>query len=106
MEVRISVFSRAIGRSVRWTTVGIGPFTSTVSGSSTSKARQRLMDGLRKRVAKLLPHELEPLEAVRGRRLEQVTLELSIRTAQGRKRFYGKVPLVVEPRTRGQSCPW
>ena len=105
MEVRISVFSRAIGRSVQWTTVGIGPFATTVSGSSPSKARQRLMDGLRKRVAKLLPHELEPLEAVRGRRLEQVTLELSMRTPQGNKRFHGKVPLVVEPRTRGPAVP-
>ena len=104
MEVRISVFSRAAGRSVRWTTVGIGPFTSTVSGSSTSKARQRLMDGLRKKVATLLPYELAPLEAVRGRKLEQVVLDLSIRAPQGRKRFHAKVPLVIEPRTRGSAA--
>ncbi len=101
MEVRISVFSRARGRSLQWVTVGLGPLTSRVAASSHGKARQRLIDGLRKRVAELWPHELTPLEAVRGRRLTTVALELSLRGAAGRRRFYGAVPLVVEPRTRG-----
>lgn len=105
MELRITVFSRAETRHVHWTTLGIGAFNTKVSGSSTSKARQRLMDVLRKQVAKLFPHELTALESVRGRRLEPVTLDLSMKGAGGRARFYGKVPLVIEPRTRGAAVP-
>ena len=103
MEVRISVFSRADGRNLRWVTVGIGGYSVSVTGSSASKARQRLMEAIRKRAAKVYPAQLAPLESVRGRRLTQVTLELSLRSSQGRRRFYGKVPLVVEPRTRGRA---
>ncbi len=105
MEVRISVFSRTRGRSLQWATVGLGPLDARVTAASAGKARQRLMDGLRKRVAKLWPHELEPLEFVRGRRLAIVTLELSLRGKGGRRRFHGAVPLVVEPRTRGGAVP-
>ncbi|MGH1341885.1 MAG: AAA family ATPase [Nannocystales bacterium] len=105
MEVRLSVFSRVSGRRVHWTTVGVGPFCTTVSASSAAKARQRLMDGVRKRVAKLFPHELEPLETVRGRRLHLVRLDLSMRNGGARSRFYGTVPIVVEPRTRGGAVP-
>ncbi len=103
MEVRISVFSRVEGRSVRWTTLGVGPFCMTVSGASPAKARQRLMDAMRKRVAKLFPCDLEPLETVRGRRMHSIKLDLSMRDASARSRFYGTVPIVVEPRTRGSA---
>lgn len=103
MEVRLSVFSRVEGRSVRWTTVGVGPFGMTVTGASPAKARQRLMDAMRKRVAKLFPCDLEPLETVRGRRLHSIRLDLSMRNGSARSRFYGTVPIVVEPRTRGTA---
>jgi len=105
MEVRLSVFSRVTARRVQWTTVGVGPFCTTVIATSAAKARQRLMDGIRKRIAKLFPHELEALETVRGRRLHSVRLDLSMRDGGARSRFYGTVPIVVEPRTRGAAVP-
>ncbi|MBV1861296.1 MAG: hypothetical protein KUG77_22955, partial [Nannocystaceae bacterium] len=105
MEVRLSVFSRASGRSVRWSAVGVGSFCMMVTASSPAKARQRLMEKLRKRVANLFPHELEPLEPVRGRRMHSVRLDLSMRGGGARSRFYGLVPIIVEPRTRGAAAP-
>lgn len=77
----------------------------TVTASSPAKARQRLMERVRKRVAKLYPRELERLEAVRGRRLHSVRLDLSMRGGRARSRFYGVVPIIVEPRTRGTAVP-
>jgi len=77
----------------------------TVTGASAAKARQRLMDAVRKRVAKLFPGDLEPLETVRGRRLHSIRLDLSMRDGSARSRFYGTVPIVLEPRTRGTAVP-
>ena len=101
MELRISVFSRASGRSVTWHTLGLGRFNTVVHGSTAGKARQRLMDGLRKTVAKLMPHELTALESVRGRRLRTVKLELTLGSGSERFRFFETVPLILEPRPRG-----
>ncbi len=101
MEVRVSVFERRVGRQLSWQPLGLGRHGAPEVGPSMAKVRQRLTAALRRRIARLWPAELTTFEAVRGRRLQVVRLELTLRRGGQRVRFAGKVPLIVEPRARG-----
>lgn len=101
MEVRISVFERRIGRRFYWHTLGLGPFSTQHAASSVAKVRQKMMDAMRKKIAKSWPSQLVSLESMRGRRIEKVRLDIP--AAGTRSRFYGVAPLIVEPRARGAA---
>jgi ATP-dependent Clp protease ATP-binding subunit ClpA/ATP-dependent Clp protease ATP-binding subunit ClpC len=101
MDWRITVFERRKAGNLEWTTIGLGPLDRQQRGASTTKVQQRMVDALRHEFAKLWPGQLEPLEFVPGRRLEKVTVEVSIE--HGRRRVRGEIPLVLEPRGRGPA---
>jgi ATP-dependent Clp protease ATP-binding subunit ClpC len=104
MEIRVTVFERRIGRMMLWYTVGLGDLDRVETGPTPSKVQQRLVDGLRKAIAKRMPRELERLELARGRKLEVVRVELALERGTVRLRFFGKIPLVIEPRPRGAAA--
>lgn len=101
MELRLTVFSRRMGRRTFWWTLGLGSDNVAVSGADDGAARQRLIDRLRKTFARRWPVDLQRSEFIRGRRLEVVRLDLQFPREQGRTRLRGRVPLVLEPRPRG-----
>lgn len=103
MELRVSIFQRKLGRSLFWHTLGLGTLDRVEVGPTQSKVQQRLTDGLRKAAEKLWPRDLELLEPARGRKLEVVTLDMNMVTEDGKQRFYGKVPLILEPRDAGPA---
>ena len=101
MELRVTIFQRRVGRRLEWHTLGLGKLDRSESGPTQAKVQQRIVDGLRKAAEKLWPADLERLEPSRGRKIEVVRLEMNLDTGQGRVRFYGRVPLIVEPRATG-----
>jgi len=105
MELRITVFSRRMGRRVTWWTLGLGADNATVSGADEGVVRQKLTDRLRKTFAERWPADLERSEYLRGRRLELVNVDLQWQRAQGTVRLRGRVPVILEPRPRGPGLP-
>ena len=99
MEVRVTVFERKLAGALTWHTIGLGALDRIERGPNALKLQQRMITALGVGIAKLWPEQLEALELVPGRRLEKVTLELTLGDA--RRRFRGDVPLVLEPRERG-----
>ncbi len=103
IDLSISIFERKRGRDIEWHTLGLGAHNLDARGPNQAKVRQRLVDALRKTLAKRWPRELEAIDFVRGRRLEFLTLELNLNPGGGvsRRRVHGVFPVVVEPRPRG-----
>jgi ATP-dependent Clp protease ATP-binding subunit ClpA/ATP-dependent Clp protease ATP-binding subunit ClpC len=103
MEVRITVFERRRAGRVAWHTIGLGALDRSDHGPNPSKLQQRVTTGLRKAIAKRWPAEVESLELVVGRRLEQVALTLT--TGVANRRIRATFPIVVEPRDTGDETP-
>ncbi len=103
MDVRVSVFERRRGRQLLWYTLGLGDLDRLEAGPTPTKVQQRLVDGLRKAIAKRMPRDLERIELVRGRKHEVVRVELALERNGQRLRFYGPIPIIVEPRPRGPA---
>ncbi len=101
MDFSVAVFQRRIGPDSEWWALGFGPTPTTVSGRTSSKLRDRFVGLCREVVTRTLPSGLAAMQLVRGRRLERPMLDLSVRGDEGRERFAGRVPLVVEPRPLG-----
>ena len=101
MDIRVSIFQRKRSRQLIWYTLGLGQLNRVESGPNQTKVQQRLVEGLRKVLAKRAPAELERIEFVRGRRLEVVRVPL---TLPSRTKFERDFPLIIEPRSRGAAA--
>ncbi|MCA9713998.1 MAG: ATP-dependent Clp protease ATP-binding subunit [Myxococcales bacterium] len=105
VDLSISIFQRKRGRNVEWYTLGLGAHNVHERGPNQAKVQQRVIDALRKALAKRWPRELEALDFVRGRRLEFLNLELNLpgggNGGGGRRRVHGVFPVIIEPRARG-----
>jgi ATP-dependent Clp protease ATP-binding subunit ClpC len=101
LDVSVSVFQRRMGNFSRWWSLGFGDREVFVGGRTSSKLRDRFIADCRERVRSAIPAELPDLQLIRGRRLHYVQLDLAVRNIDGRVRFTGKVPLIVEPRPLG-----
>ncbi|MFV8755312.1 AAA family ATPase [Nannocystaceae bacterium ST9] len=101
MDFSVAVFQRRQGPNSEWWALGFGAPPPFVGGRTSSKLRDRFVGLCRDMVARTLPTGLAAMQLVRGRRLEKPMLDLSVRGDEGRERFAGRVPLVVEPRPLG-----
>jgi ATP-dependent Clp protease ATP-binding subunit ClpC len=101
MDFSVAVFQRRQGPNSEWWAVGFGASMPYVGGRTSSKLRDRFVGLCRDVVNKTLPAGLAAMQLVRGRRLEKPMLDLSVRSDDGRERFAGRVPLIVEPRPLG-----
>jgi ATP-dependent Clp protease ATP-binding subunit ClpC len=103
LDFSVSVFQRRTGNFSQWWSLGFGASPVVVAGRTSSKLRDRFVNDCRERARQARPGELPSLQLVRGRRLHHVQLDLNLRTEDGRVRFAGRIPLIVEPRPLGQS---
>lgn len=103
LDFSVSVFQRRMGNFSQWWSLGFGATPVVVSGRTSSKLRDHFVNNCRERARQASPGELPSLQLVRGRRLHHVQLDLSLRGEEGRVRFAGRVPLIVEPRPLGRS---
>ena len=103
MNFSVPVFQQKRGATVEWTTVGLGPFTRSRSGTVPAKVRELLVADLRKAIEAALSREVVPLLSRRGTRLVRVRLELTLASAGARRRVSGLYPLVLEPRELGSD---
>lgn len=101
LDVSVSVFERKRAGVHQWWSLGFGEAVVHQTGRSVSKVRERFLADCRERVRRSTPEQIPALQLVRGRRLHHVQLELNIRHAEGRVRFAGSVPIIVEPRPLG-----
>ncbi|HVH98957.1 MAG TPA: AAA family ATPase [Enhygromyxa sp.] len=101
LDVSVSVFQRRMGTFSRWWSLGFGGSEVFVGGRTSSKLRDRFVADCRERVRAATPADLPSLQLIRGRRLHYVQLDLAVRNHEGRVRFTGKVPLIIEPRPLG-----
>jgi len=103
MRLTLAVYQRRLGSGLRWTTLGLGPFTRSREGRSLVKVQRGLLEGLRKAIAEADPRELAWIQLPRALRLERLRLELSFRGGGGRRKASGLFPLVLEQRERTRS---
>lgn len=101
MDFSVAVFQRRQGPNSEWWALGFGAPPPFVVGRTSSKLRDRFVVACRDVVTRTPPVGLAAMQLVRGRRLEKPMLELSVRNDEGRERFAGRVPLIVEPRMLG-----
>ncbi|PRQ07701.1 AAA family ATPase [Enhygromyxa salina] len=104
LDFSVTVFQRSLGNFSQWWSLGFGAREVCVSGRASSKLRDQFLAECRERVRRALPAELPALQLVRGRRLHHVQLDLTVRSDDGRLRFTGRVPVIVEPRPLGLSA--
>jgi ATP-dependent Clp protease ATP-binding subunit ClpC len=103
LDFSVSVFQRRTGNFSQWYSLGFGASPVVVAGRTSSKLRDRFVNDCRERARQARPIELPSLQLVRGRRLHHVQLDLNVRSEEGRIRFAGRVPLIVEPRPLGRQ---
>lgn len=101
IDFSVSVFQRRTGNFSQWWSLGFGASPVVVAGRTSSKLRDRFVNDCRERARQAGPSEIPSLQLVRGRRLHHVQLDLNVRHEDGRVRFTGRVPLIVEPRPLG-----
>ena len=97
----IPVYQRRTGETTIMTSLGVGPASTTRSGSAR-KAEEQITDDLRKAVEAAQPAELSRFDLRRGTRMERVHLEIQLKDARKRK-FSGLCPIIVEPRHAGRE---
>ena len=108
MNLTIAVYQSREGNSFHWTTLGLGPYTRSRSGTSTVKLQQKLVEELRGVIGELPVRELSYFQLPRGLQLERVRLELDFKRVKAgaeTPRLTGLFPLILEPRwrTRGEA---
>ncbi|HLT35825.1 MAG TPA: AAA family ATPase, partial [Enhygromyxa sp.] len=101
LDISVSVFQRRMNQFSRWWSIGFGDREVFVGGRTSSKLRDRFVADCRERVREATPARLPGLQLIRGRRLHYVHLDIAVRNQEGRVRFTGRVPLIVEPRPLG-----
>ncbi|WNG27137.1 ATP-dependent Clp protease ATP-binding subunit [Cystobacter fuscus] len=109
MNLTLAVYqSRSASGAMRWTTLGLGPYTRSREGKGAVKLQQKLVEDLRGLLGELPPRELACFQMPRGIRLERVQLELDfkrVRSGTDTPRLSGLFPLILEPRWRTRSEP-
>ena len=98
MNVTVPIYQRRQGNWLGWSTIGLGPLNRSESGRNATKVQRALIDKLRAAIGETPPSELHWLEMQRGIKLERVRLELTLRSDQGKRKFTGNFPLILEPR--------
>jgi len=102
MILRVGLYQRRVGRgSVRWTSLGLGPRTISVTGASVPAVRRRFLDELAAAAADATTVELPRFTLNPGARLTHVRVALDLRGGRGRRQLTGRYPLVIEPRALG-----
>ncbi|MBL8603466.1 MAG: ATP-dependent Clp protease ATP-binding subunit [Myxococcales bacterium] len=104
MNITVTVFQYRAGFDNRWITLGLGPLTKTVRGLYEPKLREELIKTMRQAIGGLAPTEMPRFELIRGRRVETVKVELSLKGPGGRRKFSLKLPLIVESRWMGEDA--
>jgi ATP-dependent Clp protease ATP-binding subunit ClpC len=104
MQVAISVYQRQRGKAYLLTPVVPGLFDWSVTSGDLGKARQRLIERIRKEVPKLDFGHFARLQVPAGRRLTRQHLELVLRDEGDKQRVTGFFPVVLEERpSHGES---
>ncbi|MFO0551971.1 MAG: AAA family ATPase [Polyangiaceae bacterium] len=98
MDFSIPVFQRRRGPYLAWTTVGLGPFSTSHSALSAAKVEELVTRDLKKAIRESPAQRLGYLAPKRGLELVRVRVDCAIRGAGGRVRFTGELPLVLETR--------
>ena len=101
MRLSLSVYELRRGRVCQLFPVCAGTFGWSVRSADPSKARQRLVERVRKELPKLDRRHVARLFVPPGRVLERVRLELTLRSGAEQQRVAGLFPVVVEPRAAG-----
>lgn len=100
MNVTMPVYRRRVGGAVEMVAMGVGDRMRRARAKNAPRAKERLIDALRKWIADLETTELGALELARGTELRLVHLELGLRGHDGRRKVSGTFPIILEPRWR------
>src|SRR4051812_29459160 len=98
MQIAISAYQQQRGKVYSLTPVVPGLFSWSVSSGDLGKARQRLIERVRKELTGLDFRHFSRLLVPAGRRLTRQHLELVLRADGDKQRVTGFFPLVVEER--------
>jgi ATP-dependent Clp protease ATP-binding subunit ClpC len=98
MQIAISVYQQRRGKAYDLTPVVPGLFNWSVSSGDLGKARQRLIERVRKELSNLDFRHFSRLLVPSGRRLTRQHLELVLRAEGDKQRVTGFFPVVVEER--------
>jgi ATP-dependent Clp protease ATP-binding subunit ClpC len=98
MQIAISVYQQQRGKLYSLTPVVPGLFGWSVSSGDLGKARQRLIERVRKELTGLDFRHFTRLHVPSGRRLTRQHLELTLRDDGEKQRVTGFFPVVVEGR--------
>src|SRR6188768_165372 len=98
MQIAISVYQQQRGKAYSLTPVVPGLFDWSVSSGDMGKARQRLIERVRKEASNLEFRHFARLLVPSGRRLTRQHLELVLRAEGDKQRVTGFFPVVVEER--------
>ncbi|NVB42885.1 ATP-dependent Clp protease ATP-binding subunit [Pseudenhygromyxa sp. WMMC2535] len=100
-DFSVTVFQRQVGTAGTWVSLGFGAAPIRVTGRTSTKLRERFVAACRERVRGCAAAELPELQLVRGRKLVRLAIDITLRRPEGRERFAGRVPLVLESRPLG-----
>ncbi len=99
MNFSVAVYAhRGSGGLFSVSTIGLGEHNRTRSGKNVAKLQRKLIDDLRKAVAKVEPGEAAAFIAPPGVGLERIRVELNLRGKDGRRKLSGQIPVVTMPR--------
>jgi ATP-dependent Clp protease ATP-binding subunit ClpC len=101
MQIAISVYQQQRGKVYFLTPVVPGTFDWSVSSGDLGKARQRVIERVRKELPRLDFRHFARLHVPPGRRLTRQHLELTLRDDGEKKRVTGHFPVVLDERRAG-----
>ncbi|MFZ5890808.1 MAG: AAA family ATPase [Myxococcota bacterium] len=101
MQIAISAYQQQHGKTFSLTPMVPGLFDWSVSSGDLGKARQRLIERVRKEVAGLELRRLTRLLVPPGRRLLRERIEFVVRSEGDKAHVTGWFPLVLEERSSG-----
>ncbi len=103
MQFSVTVYQRAVGQIFVLHPICPGLFDWQTFSRDPGKARQRLIERLRREIPKLSSQEFSRLAFVPDRHLQRVRIEFAVRADGEKKRVAGVFPLVVESRPAGSG---
>src|SRR5262249_5453358 len=105
LQISISAYQTQRGNRCTITPVCPGLFAWKIHSGDVGKARQRVIERLRKEFPKLERHEMSRLFVPMGRNLERVRRDLTLEEGGDKKHVAGVFPVVVESRHTGLEEP-
>ncbi|HUH05441.1 MAG TPA: AAA family ATPase [Kofleriaceae bacterium] len=94
----IPVYQRKLGDQLEWFTLGLGKHGHVQRGKSRVKLQRKLVEYLRATISKAPLDALVDMTTPRGIELRRVWVDLTVRSATGRTRVAGRIPVICEPR--------